>query len=626
MLRRFALHRDRSISALCRHVGVGRRLQRPRSPRRTRIPDPRRAWHAAVAHLRIGHRARRPARRLGWASRSRHPDDRRKIIVTLTKQAWQIGQDELKPYLQAVDAAAGQLGTDDRAVVVGFLEALIDKIAHAPRPEEGGEFKVTVTLGRRPTARHGGVPDADVRRALSPQTFHHVVHENDPNRPVISRRRPWWWLGRLLEVVSGSEGAGREQARADRFRRHDRWSRRRRVVGHRGAKPAILGAAAGAAGLGVSEAVARAHQRPGEIPALWQRIATTSALMAPLGWAAGRFGAGPVVVGTAAGTSSAPSGCGRRRWRWGRWSARRSASPPLGVAGCRRRRWRADRAGVPAAVGAAVPRRPDEPAGRAGAAEDLPFVVPLEARSRYVGTDYVRALAEVLGGTYHADTADVGIVAALDELAGPEFDPGVVDPRVREFYEHTTRFSLDIVPEWRRWVRPGYLLYRSVLARPLGQASVPMNQREALRGIRSRIDTITLDPDDVIAVAAGSVLRRQRRADLRRDLHHLPPRRPRLRQRRLPAPAGQLHRHARPPLSTWGRAGAHQPQRPRSPGPLPDLRRPGHPRPHDPGGPWLRRTARRVCRRRRAARRARLLGLRAPVPRPPLPHPPETDQ
>ena len=89
-------------------------------------------------------------------------------------------------------------------------------------------------------------------------------------------------------------------------------------------------------------------------------------------------------------------------------------------------------------------------------AEDLPFVVPLKARSRYVGTAYVRALAEVLGGTYHADTADVGIVAALDELAGPDFHPAAVDWRVREFYEHTTRFGLDIVPPVRprpRWVR-----------------------------------------------------------------------------------------------------------------------------------------------------------------------------
>ena len=274
------------------------------------------------------------------------------------------------------------------------------------------------------------------------------------------------------------------------------------LVGHRGAKPAMLGAVAGAVGLGVSEAVARARQRPGEIPALWQRIATTSALMAPLGWAAGRFtSAGPVVVGTSAGTVVGAFGLRPQKVVLGPM-----VGAAVGLAAARRRR-------VPtAAVASATVLAYRLLSARLFRdaqmsllaervrAEDLPFVVPLEARSRYVGTDYVRALAEVLGGTYHADTADVGIVAALDELAGPGFDPGVVDPRVREFYEHTTRFSLDIVPEWRRWVRPGYLLYRSVLARPLGQASVPMNQREALRGIRSRIDTITLDRDDVVAV------------------------------------------------------------------------------------------------------------------------------
>ena len=133
-------------------------------------------------------------------------------------------------------------------------------------------------------------------------------------------------------------------------------------------------------------------------------------------------------------------------------------------------------------------------------AEDLPFVVPREARSRYVGTGYVRELAEVLGGRYVADAPDVGIVASVDELAGPEFDPASTDPRVREFYEHTTRFTLDIVPQWRLWVRPGYLLYRTLVARPLGQANVPMNQRETQRGIRSRIDTITSPDADVVAI------------------------------------------------------------------------------------------------------------------------------
>jgi hypothetical protein len=275
------------------------------------------------------------------------------------------------------------------------------------------------------------------------------------------------------------------------------------LFAHRGAEPAIIGAVAGAVGLGVAEAVARARQRPGEIPALWQRIATTSALMAPLGWAAGRFTrAGPVVVGTSAGSVVGAFGLRPQKVALGpavgaavglAARARRRPVPAAAVASATVLTYRLLSAGLfrDAQVSLLAER---------ARAEDLPFVVPLEARSRYVGTDYVRALADVLGGTYHGDAADVGIVAALDELGGPGFDPAAVDPRVREFYEHTTRFSFDIVPEWRRWVRPGYLLYRRLLARPLGQASVPMNQREAMRGIRSRIDTITLDRDEVVAV------------------------------------------------------------------------------------------------------------------------------
>jgi DNA-binding MarR family transcriptional regulator len=140
LLRRFALHRDRWIDALCRHVGVSRSdydaleaLDEHGSLTPGELGTLLSLTSGSVTALidRL--------ERLGWASRSRHPDDRRKLIVTLTQKAWQIGQDELKPYLQAVDAAAGQLGTDDRAVVVGFLKNLIDEIAHAPLPEESGE-------------------------------------------------------------------------------------------------------------------------------------------------------------------------------------------------------------------------------------------------------------------------------------------------------------------------------------------------------------------------------------------------------------------------------------------------------------------------------------------------------
>ena len=272
------------------------------------------------------------------------------------------------------------------------------------------------------------------------------------------------------------------------------------MAAHRGAKSALGAAAVGALGLGASEAVARARQKEGEIPALWQRIAVSTALAAPLGWTAGKVtGAGPRTVGPATGAVVGAMGVRPQKVAMG---------PLVGLA-----------------VGQALARGPAPAAVAASStvlayrtlsalvfrdaqvsllaervpAADLPFVVPRPARSAYVGTDYIRGLAEELGGAYTAGAQDAGIVGSIESLGGPDLDPGEVDPLVREFYEHTTRFALDIVPEWRAWVRPGYLLYRTLVARPLGQASLPMNQREAHRGIRSRIDTIT-DVEGAVSV------------------------------------------------------------------------------------------------------------------------------
>ena len=272
---------------------------------------------------------------------------------------------------------------------------------------------------------------------------------------------------------------------------------------HRGRRATAAGALAGAVGLGAVEAVARARQRPAQIPAWWARVAASGAVAAPAGWLAGRAtGAGPVLVGTAAGAVAGGLGLRPQKVALGpvlgagvgrALAARPGLAAPAVVAATTVVSFRA--------LSALLFRDPQVSLlAERVTARDLPFVVPLESRTRYVGTGYVRDLAKVLGGVYIPDTPDVGIVASLDELEGPDFAPSKTDPLVREFYEHTTRFSLDIVPEWRTWVRPGYLLYRTLLARPLGQASVPMNQREALRGIRSRIDTIVPPQDEVVAV------------------------------------------------------------------------------------------------------------------------------
>jgi hypothetical protein len=266
------------------------------------------------------------------------------------------------------------------------------------------------------------------------------------------------------------------------------------LAAHRGRRAVVLGALGGAAGLAAVDAVARARQRPGEIPALWSRIIASGAVAAPLGWAADRLaGVGPVPVATVAGAAAGALGLRPQKVLLG---------PVVGAAtGVGLRLTGARVPGAVAAAAAVVGFRVASGVlfrdpqlsllAERVRAQDVPFVVPLASQTRYVGTGYVRSLAQLLGGEYTPDVADIGIVASLEALAGPSFDPAGVDPLVREFYEHTTRFALDIVPQWRMWVRPGYLLYRTLVARPLGQANVPMSQREAQRGVRSRIDTIT---------------------------------------------------------------------------------------------------------------------------------------
>ena len=78
--------------------------------------------------------------------------------------------------------------------------------------------------------------------------------------------------------------------------------------------------------------------------------------------------------------------------------------------------------------------------------------------------------------------------------------PGRVHPLIREFYEHTSRFRLSIIPEWRRWMKPGYELFKLLVAQPLGQAAIPSNIEEAQRGMVSTIDTIALDGDEEIDI------------------------------------------------------------------------------------------------------------------------------
>jgi hypothetical protein len=96
-------------------------------------------------------------------------------------------------------------------------------------------------------------------------------------------------------------------------------------------------------------------------------------------------------------------------------------------------------------------------------------------------------------------------------LKGPEFDPAAVDPLIREFYEHTTRFTLDVVPRWRPAYKPAFWLFRKLFAEEIGQFNLPFDVREARQGVESHIDTIDFDNDKIIDLRGWVRVYRQSR-------------------------------------------------------------------------------------------------------------------
>src|SRR5919198_229163 len=266
---------------------------------------------------------------------------------------------------------------------------------------------------------------------------------------------------------------------------------------------AALGAGLGALLYAPAEALTSLHRTPAEPKPIWQRIFASALLTALFGWLLGLLYDAPLFIALVSGALLGVLGLRLLKLALGLvvgasvgalFAALDGGAAPALVAAAVAIVYR----GI-----AAVAYR-ERPLVRVMAEEvpasELRYVVPFEARSRYVGGDYVEQLAKARGGTFRRNPPDVGILASLDSLDGPTFDASKVHPLIREFYEHTSRFKLSIVPEWRRWMKPGYEVFKRVVAEPLGQAAIPSNIEEAQRGMVSTIDTIDLDDDDVIDI------------------------------------------------------------------------------------------------------------------------------
>jgi hypothetical protein len=92
----------------------------------------------------------------------------------------------------------------------------------------------------------------------------------------------------------------------------------------------------------------------------------------------------------------------------------------------------------------------------------------------YVGAGFYGGYAREEGLEAVADE-DAGLMPDFGALTGEEFDPSLVDPGIRDFYERTARYDLDVQIRWSGPFKhpPRTLIY--LVGRNIGQFDIPLS-------------------------------------------------------------------------------------------------------------------------------------------------------
>lgn len=101
-----------------------------------------------------------------------------------------------------------------------------------------------------------------------------------------------------------------------------------------------------------------------------------------------------------------------------------------------------------------------------------------------------------------------GLLPDLRLCDGPGFDAALLHPQIRDFYEHTARWQLDVWSRWSRWAEPGGRLLDAIFATRLRQLALPLDPLDTAYGMDSRVITFTGSNGEHLGTGWQRTLRR----------------------------------------------------------------------------------------------------------------------
>jgi hypothetical protein len=104
-----------------------------------------------------------------------------------------------------------------------------------------------------------------------------------------------------------------------------------------------------------------------------------------------------------------------------------------------------------------------------------------------IGDAPYREVADQEGLTVERAARDGGLVPSFEQLRSDAFDPDRLRPQIRDFYERTTQYAMDV---WSQTYFPasiGLWLLVTTISRQVNQLNFPLSPLETAHGLKSEI-------------------------------------------------------------------------------------------------------------------------------------------
>lgn len=123
-----------------------------------------------------------------------------------------------------------------------------------------------------------------------------------------------------------------------------------------------------------------------------------------------------------------------------------------------------------------------------------------------IGDDWLTALER--NGQVRPPDARDGLMESMADLNGPQFDASRLDARIRDFYEHTASWRMEVWSQWNALFAPGGELFARVWGRRVEQLALPVQPLSVSRGMSSVVRIVERD-----GARAGAAWLRNLRSD-----------------------------------------------------------------------------------------------------------------